>query len=227
MNNNIVISNKPFNKYISYLTLLTFIALYIISFIFLFKTETEVISFILLTIFSIFFTLFIIDTLSVYISNFNTTFITGLTWFTLFTSMAFKITALVFILILFKSLNKIKNIVKLGKPSQSINNYKDIKMNIPPTYKLMLNDYKILFILNMAFILVLMAFLIYNYSSLNSEFFNNMNIFMEEATYSKFRPLILPIGMIFTCLRLLFMTSYEVYIGNEFFKLNNKTLLIT
>lgn len=221
--NSVPVLNRPFNKYIAYLTVYTFLALYAICFTFLFNKNSEIIGFGFLLIFSIFFIFFIIDTIGVHLKNFNITFITGFLWFTLFSSTALNISALILILIMFSSIYKTKSVLTLKKNDN--NKPKNKKSIIPPKYVNMINDFKIIFIINIAFILVLLLLVMYNYSSLNVDFFNIFNNFMEIGTFDSFKPLIGPIFILIMCSRVLLSSSYQVYIGNELYKLNNKSVI--
>ena len=223
-------AGRQFNKYILYLSLITFLVLYIICFIFLFNKNSEIISFGFLTVFSIFFIFYIIDTFGIYFNNNVFTFTTGYSWFVLFASMAFKITSLILILIMFNgvySLNK-KELVNYTNTAVEINkpfNKQNQKSNIPPLYKDMINEYKILFIINTSLIFVLFFALMYGYSSLNINIPDTFETFMENAgsaTFSNFKPLIFPVIMILTLTFELFASGYEVYIGNELYKLNTR-----
>jgi len=215
---------RPFNRYIAYLTYFTLLALYIITFIFLFNSDAEIISFGCMTAFSIFFLLFIIDTIGSYMSIYNFTLITGYIWFVLFSSIALKSTALIFILMMFRSVYNIKDIVTANNIDKPKN--KDKKSNIPPDYRDMINEYKILFIINMGFIFLILFLLMYNYSSMNVNIFSRMNTLMEEGDVASFTPLLGPIIMIILSTRLILSSAYEVYIGNELYKLDSKRVLI-
>jgi hypothetical protein len=216
------VSSRPFNKYIAYLTVYTFLALYIICFVFLFNNNNEIIGFGFLTLFSIFFIFFIIDTIGSHLNNFNITFVTGYMWFILFSSMALNLSALILILMMFSSVYKLKNIISIEKKENSV---KNIKSNIPPKYLNMINDFKIIFILNITFVLMLLFFVMYNYSNLNTDIFNSFNTFMEMGTFDSFKPLIAPLFTLLIGTRLLFTSSYEVYIGNELYKMNKKRVI--
>jgi hypothetical protein len=215
---------RPYNKYIAYLTLFTFLVLYIIAFVFIFNANTEIISFGCMTIFSIFFLFFLIDTIGSYMNNFYFTLIPGYIWFVLFASISLKIAALVLILIMFRGVYTMKEMVTANNINKPKN--KNKKSNIPPQYRDMINDYKILFIINMVFIFILFFMLMYNYSSLNSNIFSRMNTLMEEGDMSSFTPLIGPIIMVLIATRLAVSSGYEVYIGNELYKLNGKRVVI-
>ena len=227
--NNITSINRPFNKYISYLSLLTFLVLYIICFLFLFNKNSEILSFGFLTFFSIFFIFFIIDTISIHIINFDTSLITGYSWFVLFATMALKIASLVLVLIMYRDVYNIKETIFYSKKNEKVNSSmdKNKKSNIPPKYKDMINDYKILFIINIFFIFVLMLVILNNYSNLNINFVDLFGTFIENGTYSSFKPLIIPLFIIIISTRLLFTSAYEVYIGNELYKLKQKRVIIT
>jgi hypothetical protein len=212
---------RPFNKYIAYLTVFAFIALYIISFVFLFHSDTEIISFGFLTVFSIFFTLFIIDTIGSYLKNYSMSLVTGWTWFVLFSSISLKVSALILTLIMFRGVYTIKEIVTLKKPDAPLE-HKDKKTNIPPMYREMINDYKILFMVNMIVLLLLTFLLMYCYSSLNVNIISLFHVFSEQGTFSSFKPLVTPIIVLTISTLLIVSSSYEVYFGNELYKLNNK-----
>jgi hypothetical protein len=211
---------RPFNKYIGYLTLFTFLALYIICFVFLFQDNSEIISFVFLTAFSIFFLLFVIDTIGSYLKNFNITAVTGYIWLVLFSSVAFKIASLLLVLLMFRSIYNIKEIIMVNPIVNSVT--KNKKSKIPPKYMNMINDYKILFIINMSVIIALLLLLMYNYVDLNTNFFNKYNTFMELGTFDTFTPLIFPVIILLATTRLAFSSAYEVYIGNELFKVIGK-----
>jgi hypothetical protein len=199
--------------YFNHLTIFTFIALYIISLVFLFRINTEIVSFYVLTIFQGFFILFIIQTLLTYDIR-KLMFIPMLMMASVIIASTLKFVSLIFILIMFKNLN-------IGYEIEEIGNKK-----LPSQYRKYMNDYKILFTVDVAFIIfTLLIFMIQfdglqtiHFSTLMTAVLNGKDFQAGELISSMFA-FILSVGIMVA-------SAGELYIGNKFSKIHKKRIQI-
>jgi hypothetical protein len=196
------------NGFITYLSIFSFLVLYIICFVFIFNKNKEVISFVALTFFHFFFILYIIQTFSLFLNK-QVNFITIFAWAGIFISLIFKLIGLILLLVTFSHFNLIS--VKKGK--------KDKKL--PSNFDKKLKNYKIIFQINMVFIGVLILSIVSNYHALNINFWESFKRFLNDKT---FKPLVFPFIIIISNLLTMALASYEIYLGDYFMKLKNKTI---
>ena len=204
----------PVNYYFNHLTIFTFIALYIISLVFFFRTRSEIISFYTLTIFQAFFILFILQTLLKYETN-KVMFIPMTMIVSVLIASIFKFVSLVCILVMFKNLNIGYDLEKAGSKS------------LPSQYRKYMNDYKILFAINIcAILLLLLAFMI-NFDTLNQININNLTTNLLNSMILPNILNILPsLFLLMISLSIIGTTAWEVYIGNKFSKIHKKRIQI-
>lgn len=196
------------NDFITYLSLFSFLLLYIICFIFLFNKDKEVISFVLLTVFHLFFILYIIQTFSLFLNK-QINFITIFAWSGIFISLLFKLIGLILLLITFSHFHLIG--INKGKKNKKL----------PSNFDKKLNNYKILFQVNMAFIAIVIISIILNYDSLNINFWESLKRFLNDGTIKQ---LVFPFIIIISNLLTMSLASYEIYLGDYFMKLKNKSI---
>lgn len=196
------------NDFITYLSIFSFLVLYIICFVFLFNKNKEIISFVLLTVFHSFFILYIIQTFSLFLNK-NANFITMFAWAGIFISLIFKLIGLILLLVTFSHFNLIG--VTKGKKNKKL----------PSNFDKKLKNYKIIFQVNMVFIGVLILSIVSNYDALNINFWESFKRFLNDKTI---KPLVFPFIIIISNLITMALASYEIYLGDYFMKLKNKTI---
>lgn len=199
--------------YFNHLTIFTFIAIYIISLVFFFRRNTEIVSFYVLTIFQGFFILFLIQTLFTYDIN-KMLFIPSFMIISVLSASILKFISLIYMVLMFKHLNVGYKIKKFGNKK------------LPSQYRKYMNDYKILFTQDIAIILFLLLIFMIHYDGLQT--INSYSLLSAVLNGKDFQ-----IGELFTTLFLFILsfvimvtTGRELYIGNKFSKIHKKRIKI-
>jgi len=131
-------SSPPPQQYVNYLNIIAFLILYIIVFIYLFKDDFQITSFIILSIFHLFFTIFVVQLIA---TNVPTSYLAISIWFSIFVGLMIKLVSLILMIVTFKKFDD-KYISK------------SIAVKFSHKIKKMLNDYKILFITSISLIIL-------------------------------------------------------------------------
>lgn len=199
--------------YFNHLTIFTFIAIYIISLVFFFRRNTEIVSFYVLTIFQGFFILFIIQTLFAYDIN-KMLFIPSFMIISVLSASILKFISLIYMVLMFKHLNVGYKIKKFGSKK------------LPSQYRKYMNDYKILFTVDVAFILFVLLIFMIHYDTLQTiKFYPLITSVLngKEVDMGKFIP---SLFLFIVSMGIMTSTSVELYIGNKFSKIHKKRIKI-
>lgn len=199
--------------YFNHLTIFTFIAIYIISLVFFFKRNTEIVSFYVLTIFQGFFTLFLIQTLSTYEIN-KMMFIPFLMILSVLLASIFKFISLIYMVLMFKHLN-------VGYDIENSDNKR-----LPSQYRKYMNDYKILFTVDVAFILFILLIFMIHYDTLQTIKFYPLITSVLNGKGVDMGDFIPSLFLFIVSMGIITSTAVEVYIGNKFSKIHKKRIKI-
>ena len=190
-------------NYITYLNIFSFIAIFIISFVFLYNNKTQLMSISILIIFLIFFMFYLLYLFTIYSKN-TIYFVSGFSWLSLFSSITFKTISLI---LLFYTMNRLqiydkdKNEMILSKKNKKI-----------------INDYYLMFIANMVLIFIILLVLL-NYNNLNRELFYNLSyIFDENLSQSDAFIIYVQLFIILLCSITTISSFYEILFINKFSK---------
>ena len=199
--------------YFNHLTIFTFIALYIISLVFFFRRQTETVSCYVLTIFQGFFILFIIQTYLTYDTR-KLMFIPLLMILSVLIASIFKFVSLIYMLLMFKHLNIGYNIKKFGNKK------------LPSQYRKYMNDYKILFTVDIAFILFVLLIFMIHFDGLQTIHFSTIMTAVLNGKDFQFSQFITSFFLFIISLGIIGTTLWEAYIGYKFSKIHKKRIQI-
>lgn len=199
--------------YFNHLTIFTFIALYIISLVFFYRKDTETVSCYVLTIFQGFFILFIIQTLLTYDTR-KLMFIPLLMIISVLIASIFKFISLIYMLLMFKHLNVGYNIKKFGNKK------------LPSQYRKYMNEYKILFTVDVIVILFTLLIFMIHFDGLQTIHFSRIMTAVLNGRDFQFSQFITSLFLFILSLGIVGTTMWEVYIGNNFSKIHKKRIQI-
>jgi hypothetical protein len=142
-------------------------------------------------------------------------FIPMLMILSILTGSILKLISLIFMLVMFKNLNVGYNIEEVGSK------------RLPSQYRKYMNDYKILFTVDISFILFLLLIFMIHYDTLNEiNFYNLMTNVLNVTTLQNIINAIPSIFLFIISLGIIGTTAGEVYMGNLFSKIHKKRIQI-
>ena len=200
------------NNYITFFNIFTFLSLFIICFVFLFKKQNEVLSFSVLFIFLSFFFLFTLQNIASGLDK-PMYLLSIVTWFSILIGSIFNIVAVLLVLLMFYHLRQ-QYTIKYGKP-----------VELPKKQSNMLQKFKAMLTTNILLILLLTAISIVGNNMINVPIYPLFSGFMNNKNVITTVPMLLSVALIFVDLYIVSSTSYEIYLSNLLYELKNITVI--
>ena len=193
---------------IGILNYFAFFILYIICFVFIYRKFSEIIGFYVLIVVNIAFLLYALNDV-IQIFEYSDSFILMIACFAVITGLIFHTVLIIFILMMSNNLN-IKYTKRYGTP-----------FNLPKKYQKNMDLIKFLMIASFFLGCIILYILFYYNNELEYNFINILKYFNITKLF-EYRILFFTLT---ASLILLGISSYQVYIGNEFSKLSKQKLM--
>jgi hypothetical protein len=195
----------------TYIPLLSFVSVYILAFVFWFQKQSEVISFLMLTILQGLFLLSFTYVLSTIVDN-QFYIVSMLCWSGIGVGALFSFIALLQILITFRHLHIEYNVKHKAA------------LRVPQQYSNLLREFKILFVTLFSFSILLFVFCIMGVGNINIVRF--IGDFISQPNIVSFGPLVIPIVLCIIGLGIVGGASYEIVLANMFAELNKRHVIV-
>ena len=218
------------NNYVNYLTLSFFVALYIICFVYSYKNDYQIISTVTLSIFHLFFFLFLCQVIATFLFNKTTNLLHMITWFSVFLGSAIELMTLLIIIVVFKFFHGKydKNMGKMMSRAKKVNLDSIYHYSLSPFLTKdalrKLTILRILFITTTAIILFLLTTTFLFYDTLNVPLTYLFTNFLRNMSFYNFTPLIIPMFIILLNIGVVGISLYEFKMALDFYNYSKKII---